>query len=287
MSHTDPIIMGTAVKVEVQRAGKGTVWDTVVNEVPVALQYNGISHAVMLCTPNDLKDFGIGFSLSEGIVQSPSQIFDIDIESSKNGLTVVMEIASGPFMSLKRRRRSMVGRTGCGICGVDSLDAVERDIPILTRSSRFPVKALTDAVQKLSQMQILQRLTGAAHAACHVDMMGEITHLKEDVGRHNALDKCLGSLASLPTVRNGAIMVTSRASLEMVQKTVALGFGILAAISAPTAAAINLANRLGVTLIGFLRGEQYVVYTHSDYLDEVDHDGILLLEQRVQTNQRL
>jgi FdhD protein len=267
MNQPDLDTLKTAVEVAVQRADEGPAWDSVINEVPVALQYNGISHAVMLCTPNDLVHFGMGFSLTEGIVQSPAQIFDITIEPSEAGLTVVMEIAGGPFMNLKMRRRAMVGRTGCGLCGVDSLDAVERDIPVVTRESSFPVSALTQAARLLPEQQVLQRLTGAAHAACHVNMNGEITHLKEDVGRHNALDKCLGSLAMTSPQRSGAIMVTSRASLEMVQKTAALGFGILAAISAPTAAAVNLANRLGVTLIGFLRGEQYVVYTHPEYLD--------------------
>jgi FdhD protein len=262
--------MSTSAPVHVIRAGVGPALDSVVNEVPVALQYNGISHAVMLCTPSDLASLGVGFSLSEGIIEQPSQIYDIAIESSPAGLTVAMEIAAGPFMKLKDRRRSMVGRTGCGICGVDSLDAVERDIAVLTGQSHFPVAALTTAAKALASQQMLQQLTGAAHAACHVSARGEISHIKEDVGRHNALDKCLGSLARASNQRDGAIVVTSRASLEMVQKTAALGFGILAAISAPTAAAVNLADKLGLTLIGFLRGEQYVVYTHPETLDGID-----------------
>jgi FdhD protein len=262
--------MNTSAQVHVIRAAVGPALDSVVNEVPVALQYNGISHAVMLCTPSDLASFGVGFSLSEGIIDQPSQIYDIAIESSPAGLTVAMEIAAGPFMKLKDRRRSMVGRTGCGICGVDSLDAVERDIAVLTGQSRFPVAALTTAAKALTSQQTLQQLTGAAHAACHVNRSGEISHVKEDVGRHNALDKCLGSLARASNPRGGAIVVTSRASLEMVQKTAALGFGILAAISGPTAAAVNLADKLGLALIGFLRGEQYVVYTHPEILDGID-----------------
>lgn len=264
-------MMNTSAQVRVIRAHSGAALDSVVNEVPVALQYNGISHAVMLCTPNDLECFGVGFSLSEGIIESPTQIFGIVIEPSQAGLTVAMEIASGPFMKLKFRRRSMVGRTGCGICGVDSLDAVERDIPVVPSQAHFPVAALTRAAQALPAQQMLQKLTGAAHAACHVSASGEISHVKEDVGRHNALDKCLGSLARASMHRHGAIVVTSRASLEMVQKTAAIGYGILAAISAPTAAAISLADKLGVTLIGFLRGEQYVVYTHPESLDGIDN----------------
>lgn len=263
--------MKTSAQVPVVRANEGTALDSVINEVPVALQYNGISHAVMLCTPNDLGYFGIGFSLSEGIIESPSQIFDIAIEQSSVGLTVAMKIASGPFMKLKNRRRSMVGRTGCGICGVDSLDAVERDISVVPRQSHFPVTALTRAAQALPEHQTLQKLTGAAHAACHVSATGEISHLKEDVGRHNALDKCLGSLAISSSERSGAIIVTSRASLEMVQKTAAIGFGVLAAISAPTAAAVSLADKLGVTLVGFLRGNKYAIYSHPAFLELMDH----------------
>lgn len=266
-------VENTSAQVPVIRANDGTALDSVINEVPVALQYNGISHAVMLCTPNDLGHFGIGFSLSEDIIESPDQIFDIAIEQSQAGLIVAMEIASGPFMKLKYRRRSMLGRTGCGICGVDSLDAVERDISVVSRQPRFPVAALTRAAQSLHEYQTLQKLTGAAHAACHVSVTGEISHLKEDVGRHNALDKCLGSLASTSAKRCGAIVVTSRASLEMAQKTAALGFGILAAISAPTAAAVSLADKLGVTLVGFLRGNQYVVYSHPAYLEVINNSA--------------
>jgi FdhD protein len=267
----DQPAINTSAKVPVIRAGVGPALDSVVNEVPVALQYNGISHAVMLCTPSDLACFGVGFSLSEGIIDQPSQIYDIAIEESSAGLTVVMAIASGPFMKLKDRRRSMVGRTGCGICGVDSLDAVERNISVLPHQPSFPVAALIRAALALPEQQTLQKLTGAAHAACHVTSSGEISHVKEDVGRHNALDKCLGSLACASANRSGAIIVTSRASLEMVQKTAALGFGILGAISAPTAAAVSLADKLGVTLVGFLRGNQYVVYTHPEILDGIDH----------------
>lgn len=259
-----------SVDVTVVRSSEGPTSDCVANEVPVALQYNGISHAVMLCTPADLISFGIGFSLSEGIVETRSQIFDVSIDESCSGMTVAMEIASGPFMNLKVRRRSMVGRTGCGICGVDSLDAVERHIPSVPRRSNFPLSALTHAAQMLPAHQTLQGITGATHAACHVSASGEISYVKEDVGRHNALDKCLGGYACAFDQRDGAILVTSRASLEMVQKTASVGFSILAAISAPTAAAVSLADKLGVTLIGFLRGNQCVIYTHHNFLDGVN-----------------
>lgn len=263
--------MKSLIDVLVLRDGGRPTLDTVANEVPVALQYNGISYAVMLCTPIDLDFFGIGFSLSEGLIENPSEIFDITIEESESGITVAMEIAASPFMNLKARRRSMAGRTGCGLCGVDSLNAVERDITAVSRQPSFPISAITLAAQALSEHQSLQKITGATHAACHVNALGQISHAMEDVGRHNALDKCLGSLARTTSLRDGALFVTSRASLEMVQKTASLGFGILAAISAPTAAAIKLADKLGITLIGFVRGDHYVIYTHPHYLDGLDN----------------
>lgn len=263
--------MKSLTDVLVMRDGACPTLDSVANEVAVALQYNGISYAVMLCTPTDLDFFGIGFSLSEGLVETPDQIFDVVIEESASGITVAMEMAAGPFMHLKARRRSMAGRTGCGLCGVDSLASVERDIPAVSRQAVFPITAVTNAAHALAEHQTLQKITGATHAACHVNALGQISHVKEDVGRHNALDKCLGSLASTSSIRDGAIFVTSRASLEMVQKTAALGFGVLAAISAPTAAAIRLADKLGVTLVGFVRGDHYVIYTHAQFLNGMDN----------------
>ena len=249
--------------VTVVRPGIGSATDTVINEVPVALQYNGISHAVMLCTPQDLESFALGFSLSEGILSAPAQLFDLQVEPSDLGITIDMEIASDAFTALKDRRRSMTGRTGCGICGVENLAQVERHLAPIRRSAAFPLTALYAGIQALPTMQTLQQRTGAVHAACHVDRHGTLTHVMEDVGRHNALDKALGSLARSNHDHSGALIVTSRASLEMVQKTAALGYGILAAVSAPTAAAIALADRLNICLIGFLRQRQCVIYTHA------------------------
>ena len=255
--------MTPLVELTVIRPGTGPALDTVINEVPVALQYNGISHAVMLCTPQDLEAFALGFSLSEGILGNAAQLFDIDIETSALGITVEMEIATEAFAQLKHRRRSMTGRTGCGICGVDNLQQVQRDLPPIQRATPFPLTAIYQGMQQLPEQQILQQQTGAVHAACHVDAAGALSHVMEDVGRHNALDKMLGSRARITTDASGALIVTSRASLEMVQKTAALGYGVLAAVSAPTAAAVALAARLNISLIGFLRNRQCVIYTHE------------------------
>ena len=255
--------MTPLVEITVIRPDAGTATDTVINEVPVALQFNGISHAVMLCTPQDLEDFALGFSLSEGLLNQPAQLFDIEIEPSPLGITIEMEIATEAFVELKDRRRSMTGRTGCGICGVDNLSQVERHLPPIEWSGQFPLNALYEGISALPALQLLQQRTGAVHAACHVDKNGQLSHIREDVGRHNALDKTLGSLARSNHDRSGALIVTSRASLEMVQKAATLGYSVLAAVSAPTAAAITLANRLNISLIGFLRNRQCVIYTHE------------------------
>jgi FdhD protein len=254
------------VTVPVLRPGASPVPDTVINEVPVALQYNGISHAVMLCTPQDLGDFALGFSLSEGILDQPGQLYGLEQMESEAGITLAMDIATEAFVRLKDRRRSMTGRTGCGICGVDNLAQVERPLRPVVREAAFGLEALYAGIQGLPEQQRLQQVTGAAHAACHVGWDGTLSHVREDIGRHNALDKTLGSLAGQGSAPRGAIIVTSRASLEMVQKTAAMGYGILAAVSAPSAAAIALAERLNVSLIGFLRQRQCVLYTHSQYL---------------------
>lgn len=255
--------MTPLVEVTVARPGSGPATDIVINEVPVALEYNGISHAVMLCTPQDLEDFALGFSLSEGILSQPAQLFDLQVNTSSLGLTVELDIATEAFVQLKDRRRSMTGRTGCGICGVDNLSQVERHLTPIARTAAFPLNALYEGISALPAMQVLQQRTGAVHAACHVDESGVISHIREDVGRHNALDKTLGSLSRSNHNKSGALIVTSRASLEMVQKAATLGYGILAAVSAPTAAAIALASRLNISLIGFLRNRHCVIYTHE------------------------
>jgi FdhD protein len=240
--------------------------DTIAEEVPVAFEYNGISHTVMLATPADLEDFALGFSLSEGIVAGRSEVFDIEIEEAEAGITLHLEIAGGAFAKLKERRRSLAGRTGCGLCGAESLTQVMRDLPPVADCTPFPLAALHEGMRLLPAQQTLQQATGAVHAACRVGRDGSISQVREDVGRHNALDKTLGSLAFHNAPHGGALIITSRASFEMVQKSAALGYGILAAVSAPTAAAIRLADKLNITLVGFLRGSSCAIYTHAKRL---------------------
>jgi FdhD protein len=219
-----------------------------------------------LATPNDLKDFALGFSLTEGIVERRGEIFDIDIVEESDGITLRLEIAGGAFARLKERRRSLAGRTGCGLCGAESLKQVMRDLPAVASGALFQLAALHEGMRRLPTQQALQQTTGAVHAACRVDAEGNISYVREDVGRHNALDKTLGALAAVDATSEGALLITSRASFEMVQKCATMGFGVLAAVSAPTAAAVSLADKLNVTLVGFLRGSSCAIYTHAQRL---------------------
>jgi FdhD protein len=248
------------------RPGLRSGLDTVAEEIPVALEYNGIAYTVMLATPADLEDFALGFSLTEGIVARRSEVFDIEIEEAPQGITLHMEIAQGAFSRLKEKRRSLAGRTGCGLCGAESLMQVERSLPPVAAGPLFQVAALYEGMRRLPAYQVQQQTTGAVHAACHVGISGDISHVREDIGRHNALDKTLGALADEGAIAGGALLITSRASFEMVQKAAALGYGILAAVSAPTAAAVRLADKLNVALVGFLRGSNCAIYTHAERL---------------------
>lgn len=265
----------TEIEMTVLRPGSAPQLDTVAEEVPVAFEYNGISHTVMLATPADLEDFALGFSLSEGIVAKRSEVFGIEIEQAEAGITLHLEIAGGAFAKLKERRRSLAGRTGCGLCGAESLTQVMRDLSPVPAGKHMLLAALYEGMCRLPAQQTLQQTTGAVHAACQVAGDGSISHVREDVGRHNALDKTLGALA-LAGNSDGALLITSRASFEMVQKSAALGYGILAAVSAPTAAAVRLADKLNVTLVGFLRGNSCAIYTHAHRLQ-----GTLNLETSV------
>jgi len=239
--------------------------DWVAEEVPVALEYNGVSHAVMLTSPSDLEDFAFGFSVTEGIVDDCSQIHDIEMSSSSQGQTLHMRIASSCFARLKDRRRSMAGRTGCGLCGTDSLAHAVRLPPRLHSGAQFDAGAITRALISLRDKQLLLSATGATHAAAWCNADGDIVILREDVGRHNALDKLIGTLQrGRVSASAGFIVVTSRASYEMVHKTAVAGVVLLAAVSGVTGLAIDVAQGTGVALLGFVRGEDISVYSHKE-----------------------
>ncbi|MFL9608878.1 formate dehydrogenase accessory sulfurtransferase FdhD [Methylobacillus sp. Pita2] len=241
--------------------------DQVAEEVPIAMIYNGISHAVMLATPDDLTDFALGFSLCEGILSDPKELYGIDIVERVNGIELQMEIASENFVHLKERRRSMAGRTGCGLCGSESLDQAIR-VPrrIQAADITFDAEAIYRAQRELQAQQALQGRTGATHASAWADREGKVLLVREDVGRHNALDKLIGALAERQLSREGFVLTSSRASYEMVQKAASADIPMLVAISAPTGLAIRMAQGCGMTLVGFARKEQHVVYSVAERL---------------------
>ena len=234
------------------------------NEVPIALEYNGVSHAVMLGTPSDLEDFALGFSFSEGIVTEPGEIYGVDVIPSGAGVTLTIEVSSEAFLRLKSRRRTLAGRTGCGICGAESLDHVLRPLPQLqAKGPTLQPQAVSAALAALVRAQRLQKQTGAVHGAAWSEVPGSAEIVREDVGRHNALDKLLGAvLRAKANERPGFVVVTSRASVEMVQKAACIAT-TLAAVSAPTRLAAQVAHDCGLTLVGFARGNAFSVYTHT------------------------
>lgn len=263
----------TAQTYEVTRWRNGqltTTTDQLAEEVPIALVYNGVSHAVMLATPQDLDDFALGFSLTEGILQNCSELYGIETKHQDDGIELHLDVASEQFSQLKERRRSMAGRTGCGLCGAESLTQVFR-LPTSTEAyveaSKLSMQSIFKAHDAMRDKQVLQNSTGATHACAWADAAGDIQYLREDVGRHNALDKLLGALIK-QGVQGGFILTSSRASYEMVQKVVMAGFDVLAAISAPTGLAVRIANEYGVTLLGFVREQQYVAYSHANRMIE-------------------
>lgn len=244
--------------------------DWVADEVPVALEFNGVSHAVMLATPLDLEEFALGFSLSEGILAAPDELYGVEEQRSAAGITLHLEIASAAFARLKERRRSLAGRTGCGLCGTESLDQVARALPLLPASAgrRWRPEAIGRAMGQFQERQTLQQATGAVHAAGWCSAEGELLWLREDVGRHNALDKLVGALALHEIdAAAGFIAVTSRASFEMVQKTALAGVSLLAAVSAPTSMAVRTAEQCGLSLVGFARQGDLVAYAHAGRLE--------------------
>jgi len=240
----------------------------VAEEVPVALEYNGLSHAVMLATPLDLEDFALGFSLTEGLLASPADLLDVEVRTRPNGVALQLRVTARCEALLKERRRSMAGRTGCGLCGTDNLDQVfrppQRPVPPLPdalAADEALVAALSRAMRELAAAQPLQQRTGGIHAAAWCGIDGAVRWVREDVGRHNALDKLIGAMARDGVdASQGFAAVTSRASFEMVQKAALAGMPMLAAVSAPTHLAIRTAQACGLRLAGFVRDGRATLY---------------------------
>jgi len=236
--------------------------ETVAEEVPVAMVYNGLSHVVMMASPTDLDDFALGFSLTEGIIESKSELTDCEIQRAGEGIEARIQISSRAFFRLKEHRRALQGRTGCGLCGVESLDQALRDLPKLNSDLHVTARAIHRALDALPALQGLNRVTHALHAAAFCMPDGEIIGVREDVGRHNALDKLIGALSKDGVdLGNGFAVITSRCSFEMAQKAISAGIPVLAAVSAPTHLAIKLAESYDLTLLALARSDSMKLFT--------------------------
>jgi FdhD protein len=251
--------------VKLSDAGAADGSANVAEEVPVALVYNGRSHAVVMGTPSDLEDLAFGFSRTEGIVEDVSQIEHLSIVRASHGIELQIQIPSVNADRLEDRARGLVSRTGCGLCGVETINEALR-VPVqVPHALAISPEALWRAGTELAGQQALNNETSTVHAAAWANTAGVLIVVREDVGRHNALDKVLGALARTGvSMHDGFVVVTSRASYEMVQKTATCGIELLAAISRPTGLAIRFAEAAGVTLVGLLRGRTANVYCGSE-----------------------
>jgi FdhD protein len=232
-------------------------------ETAVALTYNGGTYAVMMTTPQDLEDFAVGFSLSEGVISSPADIDSLDLVRLDDGVELRMWLSKPKADRLQERRRHIAGPTGCGLCGIDSIAEAMRPAAIIGSGRRFSSEQIMAAMRKVPLLQKLNIETRAVHAAAFWDVTSGIIALREDVGRHNALDKLAGALARASIVANeGIILLTSRVSVEMVQKSAAIGAPVMVSVSAPTALAVRMAEVAGITLAAIARADGFEVFTH-------------------------
>jgi FdhD protein len=261
---------GPLLELPARRWEDGTVRDqveTVAEETPVALVYNGISHAVMMATPQDLEDFALGFSLTEELIASPADLQRVELVRYSQGIEIQALVTPEREAEIAERTRRITGRTGCGICGADSVASVLKTLHPVTASVTIREAAVRAAMESLAAHQTLNAAAGAVHAAGWAALDGAVELVREDVGRHNALDKLIGALVRRGTdPATGFVLVTSRASFEMVQKTTWLGAPLMAAVSGPTGLAVRIAQQAGLTLVGFARGSRLTVYAHPDRL---------------------
>jgi FdhD protein len=261
LGYAGPLLQHGAVRWE---GGEATPsQEQVAEEVPIAIAYNGMSHVVMMATPADLEDFGLGFTLTEELVRSPADVRHIEVARYSRGIELQISVAEACEAEIQGRNRRLTGRTGCGICGAESVDAVLRPLHPVKPGEPVAVTALARALEQLPRWQVLNSAAGAVHAAAWADRAGAVHVVREDVGRHNALDKLIGALVRAGTdPASGFVVVTSRASFEMVQKATVFGAPLLAAISGATGLAVRVAEQAGLTLAGFVRGDRLTVYTH-------------------------
>lgn len=266
LERVPPAPLEVSRQVDVERWANGSlteVTDLVAEEVPVALVYHDVPHVVMLATPADLEDFGVGFTLSEGLVERAAEIRGVEVARGEGVADVRITVAWERFTQLLQRRRNLTGRTGCGLCGAETAADAIRECARVPPGITVTAGQMHAAIEQLSQWQPINARTGSVHAAAWVLPGAGIQLAREDVGRHNALDKTIGALARSGTnFGSGYMLITSRASYEMVQKAATVGISLLVALSAPTAFAVRLAQQTGLTLVAFARRDRHVVYAH-------------------------
>jgi FdhD protein len=266
----DDSTMAASTEVSVERWTRGELThqtDQVAEEIPVALVYHGVPHVVMLATPANLEDFAVGFTLSEGLVATPDEIRSVEVALGEGVADVRVTVAWERFSALLQRRRNLTGRTGCGLCGAETAEDAIRELERVGPGPEVSTADLHDAIEQLGSLQPINARTGSVHAAAWVLPGKGIQLVREDVGRHNALDKAIGALVRAGTdFGSGYMLITSRASFEMVQKSATVGICFLAALSAPTAFAVRLAGTTGLTLVAFARSDRHVVYAHPGRL---------------------
>lgn len=241
-------------------------------ETAIALSYGGTTHAVMMATPADLEDFALGFSLTEGIISSADEIDSVHIHNLDVGFDIQIRLKDIANRQFEARRRRLAGPVGCGLCGIESIEEAMRKVPHVGTRAQLRHEHIVESVQLLSEKQALHHATGAVHAAGLYVPSSGIIAAREDVGRHNALDKLAGALAQLnASTDQSAIVITSRVSVEMVQKAAAIGAPVIIAVSAPTALAVRTAEAAGITLVALVRGEEYDIFTHRGRIGASDY----------------